>query len=100
MKLNQKIPYIQGKRHIKINKYYLKSLQDTYSKNTHKGARQKQSTSKQKKKTQCCQQSVLRFPTHRPRTMWQPVNFDKIQKTGFHKTGDKRARNLITDSSN
>ena len=50
MKLNQKIPYIQVKRPIKINKYHLKSLQDTYSKNTREGATQKQSTSKQKKK--------------------------------------------------
>ena len=32
MKFNQKIPYIQVKRPIKINKYHLKSLQDTYSK--------------------------------------------------------------------
>ena len=37
MKLNLKIPYIQVKRPIKINKYDLKSLQDTYSKNTHDG---------------------------------------------------------------
>ena len=49
MKLNLKIPYIQVKRPIKINKYHLKSLQDTFSKSTHKGATQKQSTSKQKK---------------------------------------------------
>ena len=48
MKLNLKIPYIQVKRPIKINKYHLKSLQDTYSKNTREGATQKQSTSKQK----------------------------------------------------
>ena len=40
---------LKVKRHIKINKY-LKSLQDTYSKNTCEGATQKQSTSKQKKK--------------------------------------------------
>ena len=31
MRLNLKIPYIQVKRPIKINKYHLKSLQDTYS---------------------------------------------------------------------
>ena len=31
MKLNSKIPYLQVKR-LKINKYDLKSLQDTYSK--------------------------------------------------------------------
>ena len=30
MKLNQKIPYIQVKRTIKINKYHLRSLQDRY----------------------------------------------------------------------
>ena len=50
MKLNLKIPYIQVKRPIKINKYHLKSLQDTYSKNTCERTTQKQSTSKQKKK--------------------------------------------------
>ena len=38
MKLNYKIPYIQVKRPIKINKYHLKSLQGMYSKNTHGGA--------------------------------------------------------------
>ena len=37
MKVNLKIPYIQVKRPIKINKYDLKSLQDTYSKNTPDG---------------------------------------------------------------
>ena len=36
MKLNKKIPNIQVKRPIKINKY-LKSLQDTLSKNTREG---------------------------------------------------------------
>ena len=35
MKLNEKILYIQVKRPIKINKYHVKSLQDTYPKNTH-----------------------------------------------------------------
>ena len=49
MKLNLKIPYIQVKRPIKINKYHLKSLQDTYSKNNREGATQKQSTNKQKR---------------------------------------------------
>ena len=39
MKLNLKIPYIQVKRPIKINKYHLKSLQDTYSKNKCKGVK-------------------------------------------------------------
>ena len=34
MKLNYKTPYMQVKRPIKNNKYHLKSLQDTYSKNT------------------------------------------------------------------
>ena len=42
--------YIQVKIPIKINKYHLKSLQDTYSKNTREEATQKQSTRKQKKK--------------------------------------------------
>ena len=32
MKFMEKIPYIQVKRPVKINKYHLKSLQDTYSK--------------------------------------------------------------------
>ena len=41
MKLNQKIPYILVKRPIKINKYNLKSCQDTYSKNVREGAIQK-----------------------------------------------------------
>ena len=41
---------MQVKRPIKMNKYHLKSLQDTYSKNTREGATQKQSTSKQKMK--------------------------------------------------
>ena len=50
MKINWKIPYIQVKSPIEINKYYLRSLQDTYSKNTREGATQKKSTSKQKKK--------------------------------------------------
>ena len=50
MKINLKIPYVQVKRPIKINKYHLKSLQDTYAKNAREGATQKQSTSKQKKK--------------------------------------------------
>ena len=49
MKFNQKIPYIQVKRTIEINKYHRKSLQDTFSKNNREGATQKQSTSKQKK---------------------------------------------------
>ena len=38
MKLNKRVPYIQVKRPIKINKFYRKSLQDTYSKNTQEGA--------------------------------------------------------------
>ena len=37
MKLNLKIPYTYKLRPIKRNKY-LKSLQDTYSKNTRQGA--------------------------------------------------------------
>ena len=37
MKLNWKFPRIQIKRPIEINKYHLKSLQDTYSKNTREG---------------------------------------------------------------
>ena len=37
MKLNLKIPYMQVKRHVEINKYNLKSWQDTYSKNTREG---------------------------------------------------------------
>ena len=41
---------MQVKRPVKINKCHLKNLQDTHSKNTHEGATQKQSTSKQKKK--------------------------------------------------
>ena len=41
---------MQVKTPIKINKYHLKSLQDTYSKNTCERTTQKQSTSKQKKK--------------------------------------------------
>ena len=41
---------MQVKRPIKINKYHLKSLQGTYSKNTREEATQKQSTSKQKVK--------------------------------------------------
>ena len=50
MKFNEKISYIQVKKPIKTNKYHLKSLQGTYSKNTYEGATQKQNTSKQKKK--------------------------------------------------
>ena len=38
MKLNLIILYIQVKRPIKINKYQLKSLKVTYSKNTREGA--------------------------------------------------------------
>ena len=38
MKLNLKIPYIQVKRPIKINKFHLKSLEDTNSKNNREGA--------------------------------------------------------------
>ena len=38
MKLNLIILYIQVKRPIKINKYHLKSLKVTYSKNTREGA--------------------------------------------------------------
>ena len=38
MKLNLKIPYTYKLRPIKRNKYHLKSLQDTYSKNTCQGA--------------------------------------------------------------
>ena len=38
MRLNENIPHIQVKRPIKINKLYLKSLQDTYSKNNREGA--------------------------------------------------------------
>ena len=34
IKIKLKIPYIQVKRPIKINQYHLKSLQDTYLKNT------------------------------------------------------------------
>ena len=38
MNLNSKIPYIQVKRPIKINKFHVKYLQDTYSKNNREGA--------------------------------------------------------------
>ena len=41
---------MQVKRPTKSTKYHLKSLQDTYSKNTRKGATQTQSTRKQKMK--------------------------------------------------
>ena len=37
MKLNYKVPYIQVKRPIKINKFHLKSLQDTHSNNNREG---------------------------------------------------------------
>ena len=41
MNLNLKNLYKQVKRPIKVNKYNLKSLQDTYSKNVYEGALQK-----------------------------------------------------------
>ena len=41
---------MQVKRPTRSTKYHLKSLQDTYSKNTRKGATQTQSTRKQKMK--------------------------------------------------
>ena len=54
---------MQVKRPIKINKYHLKSLPDTYSKNAREGATQKQSTSKQKKKRYRTVSNLLRdFP--------------------------------------
>ena len=37
MKSNLKMPYMQVKRPIQINKYRIKSLQDTYSKITREG---------------------------------------------------------------
>ena len=40
---------MQVKRPIKINTYHLKSLQETFARNTCEGATQKQSTSKQRK---------------------------------------------------
>ena len=64
MKLNLKIPYNQVNRPIKINKYHLKSLKDTYSKNTREGATQKQSTSKQKKKTYKTVSNLFRDSPH------------------------------------
>ena len=61
---------MQVKRPIKMNKYHLKSLQDTYSKNTREGATQRQSTSKQKKKRyKTVRKFVLRFPTPRSHIM-------------------------------
>ena len=38
MKLNLKILYIQFKRPIEINKFHVKSLQDTNTKNNREGA--------------------------------------------------------------
>ena len=38
MKLNLKIPDIQVKKPIEINKFHLKSFQDTNSKNNREGA--------------------------------------------------------------
>ena len=80
MKLNLKIPYIQVKRPIKINKYHLKRLQDTYSKNTREGATQKQSKSKQKKKRYKAISNLFRdthtqIPNH---VTTSQLNFDKI----------------------
>ena len=86
---------MQVKRPIKMNKYHLKSLQDTYSKNTREGATQKQSTSKQKKK----RYKLLVICSKIPHT--QILHHVTIsQLTGFHKTQDKRTRNLRTDPSN
>ena len=73
MKLNLKIPYIQIKRPIKINK----SLQDTYSKNTQEGATQKQSRSKQKKKRYKTASNLLRDSPHQ-----DPASCDN-QSVGF-----------------
>ena len=55
---------IQVKRHTKINKYHLKVLQETYSKNTREGATQKQSTSKQKKERNKTVSNVFRDSPH------------------------------------
>ena len=38
MKLNQKIPYIEVRRPIKINKFHLKYFQDPNSKTNREGA--------------------------------------------------------------
>ena len=102
MKLNLKIPYIQVKRPIKINKYCLKGLQDTYSKNTREGAiKSKVQVNKKIKKIKllviCSEIPHTQIPHH---VATSQLNFDKIQITGFRKTQDNRARNLRTDSSN
>ena len=92
---------MQVKRPIKMNKYHLKSLQDTYSKNTREGATQKHSTSKQKKDIKllviCSEIPQTQIPHH---VTTSQLNFDKIQITGFRKTRDNRTRNLRIDSSN
>ena len=70
---------MQVKRPIKINKYDLKSLQDTYSKNTREGATQKQRTSKQKKKRYKSVCNLFRDSAH-PDPASCDSNIKKLQK--------------------
>ena len=97
MKLNLKIPYIQVKRPTKINKYHLKPLQDTYSKNKEQVKKKKKKRKDIKLLLICSEISHTQIPHH---VATSQLNFDKVQITDFHKTRDNRAGNLRTDSGN
>ena len=100
MKLNLKIPYIQVKRPIKINKYHLKRLQDTYSKITVKEPHKSKAQINKKDiklLVICSEIPHTQIPDH---VTTSQLNFYKIQITSFRKTQDNRTRNLRTDSRN
>ena len=93
---------MQVKRPIKFNKFHLKGLEDTYSKNTREAATEKQRTRKQKKKRYKSIRYLFRDSPHPDpaHVTTSQLNFDKIEITGFRKTQDNRPKNLRTDSSN
>ena len=102
MKLNLKISHIQVKRPIKINKYHLKSWQETLKKIPSK--KRHKSEAQLNKKRHDVKLWVIYYeipntqiPHH---VATSRLSCDKIETTGFCKTRDNRVGNLRTDSSN
>ena len=86
--------HIHTRTHTHRYKYHLKSLRDTFSKNTCEGEYLRRSY---KAINNLFRDSHTQIPHH---VATSRLNFDKIQITGFRKTRDKRARNLRTGSNN
>ena len=87
---------------MKINKYYLKILQDTHSKIPAKELhKSKVQVNKKRKDIKllviCFEIPHTQIPYHLATSL---LNIDKTQITGFRKTRDNRTRNLRIDSSN